>query len=185
MNTASHGRQINTHCSVKIATSYSILGQLKLASLITLLLVFSGCASLQHQKERIKVTIADLSPLKSTLMEQRFLVKIRLQNRSKEALNIDGMSFDLDLNGKNFASGVSSQAATIPGYSESMLEVKISSTVFGLIRQLDALQGRQGEPFEYRISGNLSTPDSLFALPFSESGEINLLPSTTPPSKIK
>ncbi|MEW8540334.1 MAG: LEA type 2 family protein [Candidatus Thiodiazotropha endolucinida] len=152
-------------------------------ALLLLLQILSGCASLQTQEEKIRVTIADLKPLESTLMEQRYLVKIRLQNRSKEELNIDGMSFDLDLNGKRFASGVSNQVATVQGFSESILEVKLSSTVFGLIKQFGALQDRQNGTFDYQISGSLSTPDSMLSLPFNEQGEINLLPTTVVPSK--
>ncbi|WP_316366430.1 LEA type 2 family protein [Candidatus Thiodiazotropha sp. CDECU1] len=153
--------------------------------LLLLLQTLFGCASLQPQEDRIRVTIADLRPLESTLMEQRYLVKIRLQNRSREALNIDGMSFDLDLNGKRFASGVSNQTATIDGFSESMLEVKLSSTVFGLIKQFGALQDRQSGTFDYQISGSLSSPESMLALPFSEKGEINLLPSAATPKEAK
>ena len=108
-------------------------------------------------------------------MEQRYLVKIRLQNRSREALDIEGISFDLDLNSRRFASGVSNQKATIPGFSESTLEVKLSSTVFGLIRQINELQNRQDGSFDYEIKGSLSTPDTLFAIPFSDKGEIDLL----------
>jgi LEA14-like dessication related protein len=89
------------------------------------------------------------------------------------------MSFDLDLNGKRFASGVSNQETTVPGFSESMLEVKLSSTVFGLIKQFSALQDRQSGTFDYQISGSLSSPDSLLTLPFNEKGEINLLPNAT------
>jgi LEA14-like dessication related protein len=146
--------------------------------LIFLLTMLSGCASLQPQEDRVRVTIADLRPLASTFMEQRYLVKIRLQNRSREALIIEGMSFDLDLNGRRFASGVSSQKTSIPGFSESTLEVKLSSTVFGLIRQISELQNRQDGSFDYEIKGSLSIPDSLFAIPFSDKGEIDLLPVT-------
>lgn len=153
-----------------------------LTLLFFLLQIFSGCASMQMREDRVRVTIADLRPLESTLMEQRYLVKIRLQNRSKEALTIDGMSFDLDLNGKRFASGVSNQKATIDGFSDSMLEVKLSSTVFGLIKQFSALQDRVDSTFDYQISGSLSSPNSMLAIPFSEKGEINLLP-TSPTSK--
>jgi hypothetical protein len=65
-----------------------------------------------------------------------------------------------------------------------MLEVKLSSTVFGLIKQFGALQDRQSGTFDYQISGSLSTPDSLLALPFNEKGEISLLPNpATPGSK--
>ncbi|MBT2969891.1 MAG: hypothetical protein B6D72_07920 [gamma proteobacterium symbiont of Ctena orbiculata] len=163
---------------------YIFRGRLSISiMLIILLQILSACASLQMQEERLRVTIADLTPLESTLMEQRYLLKIRLQNRSREALNVDGMSFDLDLNGKRFASGVSNQQASIPGFSETMLEVKVSSTVFGLIKQFSALQDREDGRFDYRISGSLSSPDSILTLPFSEQGEINLLPGAATPNK--
>jgi LEA14-like dessication related protein len=165
---------------------YRALNWLGMLSILLLVLqILSGCASLQNREDRIRVTIADLKPLESTLMEQRYLIKIRVQNRSKEALNVDGMSFDLDLNGKRFASGVSNQKATIPGYGESMLEVKLSSTVFGLIKQFGVLQDRQNAAFDYQISGSLSSPDSMLALPFNEQGEINLLPSSATPNTTK
>jgi LEA14-like dessication related protein len=145
--------------------------------ILLVLITLSGCATLQPQKDRVRVTIADLKPLESTLMEQRFEVKIRLQNRSKETLNIDGLSFDLDLNGKRFASGVSNQATTVEGFGESTMKVTISSTVFGLIKQFGVLQDRQGGSFDYQISGSLSSPDSILSLPFSEKGDVKLLPS--------
>ena len=145
---------------------------LLLSILLTLLL--GACASLAPQEDRLRVTLVDIRPLESTLMEQRFLVKLRLQNRSREALAIDGMSFDLELNGRDFASGVSNQAVTAPGFGEALIDVKISSTLFGMIRQIQTLQNREPQPFQYRISGSLSSPDSLFGLGFSESGEIDL-----------
>jgi LEA14-like dessication related protein len=142
--------------------------------LFTLSLLLAACASLMPQEDRVRVTIVDIRPLESTLMEQRFLVKLRLQNRSREALSIDGMSFDLELNGKAFASGVSNRALTAPGFGEALIELKVSSTLFGVIRQIRTLQSREPQPFGYRISGRLSSPGSLFGLGFDERGEIDL-----------
>ena len=147
---------------------------LRLLTLLALTLLLSACASMMPRDERVKVTIVDIRPLESTLMEQRFLVKLRLQNRASEPLSIEGMSFDLELNGKDFASGVSNQAVTADGYGEALLEVKVSSTLFGVIRQIQALQNREPQPFQYRISGSLSSPGSLFGLGFEEQGEIDL-----------
>ena len=147
---------------------------LRLLVLLSLSLLLSACASMMPKEDRVRVTIVDIQPLESTLMEQRFLVKLRLQNRAGEALTINGMSFDLDLNGKGFASGVSNQEVTAEGFGEALMEVKVSSTLFGMIRQIQTLQNREPQPFQYRISGSLSSPDSFFGLGFSESGEIDL-----------
>ena len=150
------------------------LNPMRLVALLSLLLLLSACASMMPRDDWVRVTIVDIQPLESTLMEQRFLVKLRLQNRAGEALTINGMSFDLDLNGKGFASGVSNQEVTAEGFGEALMEVKVSSTLFGVLRQIQSLQNREPQPFQYRISGSLSSPDSFFGLGFSESGEIDL-----------
>jgi LEA14-like dessication related protein len=147
---------------------------LRLLLATCLLLLLAACASMRPQPDRIKVTMVDVRPLESTLMEQRYLIKLRVQNRSQQALTIDGVSFDLELNGRAFASGVSNQTLTAPGFGEGLVEVKVSSTLFGVIRQFQTLQSRETKPFEYRISGSLHSPDSLFSLPFDEQGEIDL-----------
>ena len=141
---------------------------------IVVLLVLSACASLIDQEQRVKISINDMVPLDATLMEQRYLIKLRVQNRSGDPLVIDGMSFDLKLNGKAFASGVSNQQISVPAYAESLLEVKVSSTIFGIIRQFQSLEERRGKPFAYELSGSLSSPGSLFNIPFREIGEIAL-----------
>jgi LEA14-like dessication related protein len=152
----------------------------RLTIMLLLVLMLSACASMAPKQERVRVTIVDIRPLESTLMEQRFVIKLRLQNRSKAPLAIDGMSFDLELNDRDFASGVSNEAITAPAFGEALIEVKVSSTLFGVIRQLQTLQEREPRPFRYRISGNLSSPNSLFGLTFSERGEIDLGLPTNP-----
>jgi LEA14-like dessication related protein len=141
---------------------------------LLLLGIVSGCATLYPQQERVKVTIANITPMDSTLMEQRFLVRLRIQNRTQKPMTIDGMSFDLELNGKDFASGVSNQQVTATAYGEALLDVKVSSTIFGVIRQIQSVQKLKGKPFHYEISGRLSSPDHFFTVPFRESGEIDL-----------
>ncbi len=142
--------------------------------ILLLLTLLAGCASMMPQEDRVRVTLVDIQPLEATLMEQRYLVRLRLQNRARDPLAVDGLSFDLDLNGHAFASGVSNRAVSAPGFGEALLEVKVSSTLFGVIRQIQTLQNQEPKPFAYRISGRLSSPDSLFGLTFDERGEIDL-----------
>ena len=156
---------------------FSDYSRLRVLICILILSILSACATLGEPEERIKVTITNIKPLESTLMEQRYLIKLRIQNRSRDPLTIDGVSFDMDLNGKAFASGVSNQNVTAPAYGEALLEVKASSTLFGVIRQIQSLQENEGKSFQYAISGNLSTPDSFLRVPFKESGEIDLIPT--------
>jgi len=144
--------------------------------------LLAGCASMENRKEWVKVTVTNLRILDSTLMEQRYLVTLRLQNRHNEELPVAGMSFDLELNDKDFASGVSNQPVTVPAFGEATIDVKLSSSLFGLIRQLQSAQEMEHEPFRYRVSGKLGLIDSSFSVPFEQLGEIDLRQPARQPS---
>ncbi len=135
------------------------------------------------QPDQFKVNISSMRMLESTLMEQRFQVSLRVMNRGREAVSIDGMSFDIELNGKDFASGVSNEKVSIPAFSEGIVSVNVTSTIFGIIRQLQGMQQNKPKTFHYQISGSFYPSSSLLSIPFKEEGEIDLN-AATPPKKI-
>ena len=92
-------------------------------------------------------------------------------------MHVEGLSFDLELNGKGFASGVSSQPETIEPLSEAVLSVDLSSTLFSLIRQIRSAQSLQDKPFRYAFSGVIYTSEAAFGIAFTEQGEIDLRPA--------
>jgi LEA14-like dessication related protein len=129
--------------------------------------------------DEIKVNISSMKMLESTLMEQRFQVVLRIMNRSPETISVNGMSFDIELNGKDFASGVSNEKTEIEPFSEGMVTVFVTSTIFGIIRQIHSLQDNTSESFQYELSGKLYGAGNLLGIPFNQSGEIDLKPSNT------
>ncbi len=133
-----------------------------------------GCAGLETKPEQFKVNISSMQILESSLMEQRYQVSLRIMNRTKETFNIDGMSFDIELNGKDFASGVSNEQFRLEALSETVVSVIVTSTIFGLIRQVNGLKQLKSKPFEYELSGSVYTSSGLFGIPFKEKGEVNL-----------
>jgi LEA14-like dessication related protein len=145
----------------------------RIACLALLLLAISGCASLLPADDRVRVTVSDIRVEEATLMEQLYRVTLRVQNRSDRPLVIRGGSFDLDLNGREFASGVSDSAVEVPAYGDVQIDVSMVSTVFGFVRLFRGLQQEPGDPLRYRISGHLAT-GGLAGVRFEESGEIDL-----------
>ncbi len=107
-------------------------------------------------------------------MEQRYQVDLRIMNRSNKALDIDGMSFDIELNGKDFASGVSNTQFKLEPLSETVVNVTVSSTIFGIIRQVNGFKKMKSGPFKYELSGTVYTSSSLFGISFLEQGEVDL-----------
>ncbi len=147
----------------------------KTVFILSLLIYLTACAGLQPRKDTIRANLSNLKMLESTLFEQRFEATIRIQNRSQSALNINGLSYDLSLNDKDFASGVSNQKISIPALSEGVMSINLTSTLFGLIRQLNSIQELQSKPLEYELHGRVYTDNDSFGISFSEKGEIDLI----------
>jgi LEA14-like dessication related protein len=142
-------------------------------SLFLLIFIFlTGCAGLHQQQTDVKVTLVNLRLLESTLFEQRFVISLRVQNRSPQSLSIHGMSFDIEINGKDFASGTSDQKTTIEAFTDEIIDVKMSSTLFGIIRQIQTLQKNQGQSLSYVISGRIYN-GGLFGITFREADEFD------------
>ena len=150
--------------------------------LATLLLavLLAGCAGLGVKTEPPRVNLVALELVEMQLFEQRYRLRLRVQNPNREAIEIEGIDFKVALNDRPFAQGVGRPESVVPGFGEALIEVVVVSTLIGLIDQLRALEQRQGEPLNYRINGRLSLSGTPFSIPFERSGELDGTGGGTP-----
>ena len=112
-----------------------------------------------------------------TLLEQRYALQLRIINPNDADMPINGLSYTIEINQREFAYGVSRQAVTIPAYGEAVLEVEVVSSLLGMLRQLQSLQEDKPAVLDYRLSGKLGLANSPVRLPFEYSSELNWLPA--------
>ncbi len=137
-----------------------------------LLGVLAGCANVPGRLEPLSVTLSDIRPESVGLLEQEYAVKIRVQNPNQAGVALTGLSYQIDLNGKPFAKGVSRQDVTVPGFGEVVLEGKAVGSLSGILGQIGELQkGR--ERVTYRLFGKLGVRGGS-AIPFDSQGAIEL-----------
>ena len=142
--------------------------------LIVLGLLLGGCASLSGISPP-RVNVSNVTPQDMTLFEQKFLVQLRVQNPNDMDLEVKGMTFDLDLNGKSFATGLSNKAVTIPRFGSNVVDVEVISGLAGFLRQLKSFTGGAPPKFTYRLRGKLYLEKPVSTtLPFDEQGELDL-----------
>ncbi len=142
-----------------------------------LTLWITGCATVPATTTPPDLSVVSIEPVEVTPLEQKYQLKVRLQNPNDHALEISGMSFVLEVNGQALLKGVSDADVTVPRYGECVIELSGVSTLFGFVRQFQALQERKTQGMDYRLSGKLSLANRFGSLPFSYAG--TLLPSTT------
>ena len=134
----------------------------------------SSCTTLTAYQEPLRVNLVTIEPLDMTLLEQRYRLRMRIQNPNDAGLSVNGFSFDLDLNGHDFAHGVSNEPFTVPAFGEQVVEVTVVSTLFSVFRQINELQSGRVERLQYRLSGKLSLVKGFARIPFERTGELDL-----------
>lgn len=136
------------------------------------LLVLTGCATLGRQAPR--VTVAGIEPLAGQGLEMRFDLRLRVQNPNDAAIDFTGIALDLDLNGRTFASGVSDQGGSIPGFGERVVSVPITVSAMSAVRQFVQLaEGRNATNLRYALRGRLAG-GTLGGTRFSDTGTLTL-----------
>jgi LEA14-like dessication related protein len=127
-----------------------------LAAIVLAVITLGGCAGWFGQ-DPLRVSVAGVEPLASQGLEMRFNMKLRIQNPNESALDFDGVSVDLQVNGKSLASGVSDQHGSVPRYGETLISVPLTVPAFTVLRQAFSLAGSDmpvGE-FPYILRGRL------------------------------
>mgnify|MGYP001025471473 CR=1 FL=1 len=151
--------------------------------LFAALLALSGCASMSHD-DPPQVTVAGIEglPGEGEGMEVRMLVKLRVQNPNDAPIQYDGVYLKLDVLDKTFASGVSGEGGTVPGFGEAVIGVPVTVSVLRMVRQVAGLlDGQPVDKVTYEMSGKLDG-GAFSTRRFSARGEFDLseLDSPTP-----
>lgn len=141
-------------------------------ALAAALLLLGGCTSLAGH-DPLEVTVAGIAPMqeKGEGLELRLLVKLRVQNPNSAPFSYDGAYVKVEVQDKTFATGVSNAAGTIAGFSESVVEVPVTVSMFRMVRQVLAMKdGAPADQIRYSMSGKLGSHR------FSANGEFSMKP---------
>ena len=140
-----------------------------------------SCASLTGGLEPPIVTVAGLQPLPGAGLAPRFKVTLDLQNRNNQSLAIQGLDFDLAVDGRRFASGVSAMNTTLPPLGQTTAEVEVTVNGLSLARHLFDWLQNPPDSLRYEISGRLHLEQGLRRrLAFSRDGELSMKPGVKP-----
>ena len=136
-------------------------------------LLLGGCASLQG-REPIQVIIAGVEPLQGEGLELRMLVKLRIQNPNDLPLDYNGVSVQMDMQGKLLATGVSDAVGSVTRFGETIVGVPVSISVFRIAHQaIGVMANEYRGKLAYEMTGKLAGP-AFNSLPFKSNGELTL-----------
>ena len=135
--------------------------------------LLAGACAVWSLREPLNVTISDLKPTEVTALEQRYAMKVRLLNPNDADIAFDGVVFDLEINEKPFAKGVSDRRSVIPRFGEALIDVQVVSGLQNVLRQINNLLKGNQTAITYRIKGRLHLDGGIGSVPFDTTGEIS------------
>ena len=135
---------------------------------------FMGCSTMQQAMERPRINIANVTPREVKLFEQVFELELRIQNPNDLPLAINGLAFEMKLNDRRFATGVSNESFVVDRLSSGVIRVEALTTLWGFIQQVAEYQRTKAPRVAYRLRGNLYVGSPSVKLSFDDSGEIHI-----------
>jgi LEA14-like dessication related protein len=139
--------------------------------------LLSGCLSPwpDFVKPHVSVTGVRLLPALEGELAPRIGVNLRISNPNPDDLQIVGASYSLALQGHDLLNGVSATVPTLKAYSDTPVELQLSTDIIALMRLAHSLrQSNLSEPVSYRFSAKLDTGRFLPSIRLSESGKVNI-----------
>lgn len=133
----------------------------------------AGCVGLGQPPDPPRVSLADLGIVDAGLLEQRFKMKLRIQNPGSIELAVKGVDVRVEINGKPFMTGLGHDEVAVPPLGTATVEVEAFSTLTGLVRQFNAFAQGDRKTLSYRMQGVLVVGDARRRIRFEDSGEVD------------
>lgn len=138
---------------------------------VLLAFALAACSDLPLNAVPPQVSVAGVDIKRLGLLEQRFDVGLRVTNPNDFDLVIEALEFELEVNGRPFATSMSRTSTLIAAASSTMMQIDAITQSRNLVEQLSRLSPeilKDGVP--YRIKGRIKTDRSSRWLPFDHAG---------------
>lgn len=143
---------------------------LALVSIVLVAAFTAACTALPFNAKAPKISVAEVSLKRLGVFEQIFDVGLRVNNPNDFDIDIEGLEFKLEINGREFATGVAHTHAQVPAFSSAVVHVDTTTQSSDLLQQMKTLPEILKDGVPYRIHGRIKIDQLSNWLPFDRSG---------------
>jgi LEA14-like dessication related protein len=149
---------------------------------ILLAVAIAGCQSMAQPIETPVVRLLSLSLVGASLSEQRFGVRLLVENPNAVPIPVDNFDFEVRLGGAGILSGRSLAGFTLPAGGQEIVTAEVSSDLVASVSRLFALVQGPDDGLVYELTGRLNLRGAFRPpLNFYARGEVPLSMSGTGP----
>src|ERR1700749_504726 len=102
------------------------------AFVLTAALALGGCSLFVPKLETPQLSIVDVQLLKGDLWHQELKVRMRVQNPNDRTLPVQGLSYELEVDGQDFAHGMAGDSFVVPAHGDAEFDMSVSANMASL-----------------------------------------------------
>jgi len=143
------------------------------AGLLTVIWLISGCAGVNRRVEPPKMHFAGIQLKEISGLESTFQVDLRVINGNPMPLAIEGITCDLTVNERRFASGVSGENSKIAAYGTAVVSITLYSSILDVFKGVLTME--KEDTVEYILAGKVQLGGGVrpSTIPFKISGTLD------------
>lgn len=126
--------------------------------IVALVLGLSGCSLFEPKLEKPTLSVVSVQLLKGDLWHQELKVRMHVQNPNDRELPVKGLSYEFDVDGQEFAHGVSGDSFVVPAHGEAEFDLSVSANMASLLVKM---LGQGGDSLDYQLTGKISLSAGL------------------------
>ena len=112
--------------------------------------------------------------LESDGLSMRFAIDLSITNPGSATITVDGLSWNLELEGSRILTGVSNEVPVLEPFTEVPLTLEASTNLTGMVELFTRLVNRQNEQFDYQLETRLGLSGFRFPITYTDSGSVSL-----------
>jgi LEA14-like dessication related protein len=131
----------------------------------------SGCSLFVPKLDKPTLSVVSVQMLKGDLWHQELKVRMRVQNPNNRSLPVKGLSYQLDVDGQEFAHGMSGDSFVVPARGEAEFDMSVSANTASMLLKV---LGQNNKQVDYRIAGKIALSTGIMrSFSFNEHGTFN------------
>ena len=126
--------------------------------MLALIFGLSGCASwFEDDAPPPHVSLVKVEVVRAKLLEQKFKLYFRVDNRDDADLTVRGLIYKVRLGGILLTEGESNEWLTVPPQSHAFFRVTVRTNLWPQVREVVQMLKKPTRPVPYRLEGELKT----------------------------
>ncbi len=139
--------------------------------------MLTACTSLQSEFKDPTVSVIYVRALPPTGLAPRFEIGLHVTNPNRTALELKGISYSVDIEGKRIITGVARQLPVIEPFGEGELSLTATTDLINSISLINNLMRQPRDTFNYELTAVLDPGGIFKEIPIKKKGQLSLAPA--------